>query len=250
MDVVIVGAGLSGIGAAYWLSRAFPNKAKSLIMKSAARQLPPDFDVEEHLNPKYRPWDQRLCVVPDGDFFQAISEGKASMVTDNIDHFTETGIRLRSGGELEADVIVLATGLKIKLLGGAQLEVNGKTIGTSELIAYKGMMMSGIPNMAVAFGYTNASWTLKTDLTANYVCRLLNFMGRKGYEVVVPRKQAGVEAEPFLNLSSGYIKRASSIMPKQGSRRPWRVYQNYLMDMLTTRFGRIEDGVLEFKSKS
>lgn len=233
----------------YGLSRIFPQQIKSLIMKGAARQLPEGFEVEKHFNPRYNPWDQRLCVVPDGDFFQAIKAGKASVETDEIAHFTEKGIRLMSGKDAEADVIVLATGLKIKLLGGATLEVDGKAVDTSELMAYKGMMMSGIPNMAVAFGYTNASWTLKTDLTANYVCRLLNYMDRKGYETVVPRKQDGVEAEPFLNLSSGYIQRASSIMPKQGSRRPWRVYQNYLMDMLTTRFGRIADGVLEFDGK-
>ncbi len=233
----------------YGLSRIFPRQVKSLIMKGAARQLPEGFEVEKHFNPRYNPWDQRLCVVPDGDFFQAIKSGKASVATDEIARFTEKGIRLKSGKEIEADIIVLATGLKIKLLGGATLEVDGKAVDTSELMAYKGMMMSGIPNMAVAFGYTNASWTLKTDLTANYVCRLLNYMDRKGYETVVPRKQNGEEAEPFLNLSSGYIQRASSIMPKQGSRLPWRVYQNYLMDMLTTRFGRIADGVLEFDGK-
>jgi cyclohexanone monooxygenase len=216
-------------------------------MKGAAKQLPPGYDVDKHFNPGYNPWDQRLCVVPDGDLFKAISKGKASVVTDTIEQFTEQGIRLGSGKELEADVIVVATGLKVQLMGGAQLTVDGKAVSTHEAMVYKGMMVSDVPNMALAFGYTNASWTLKTDLTANYLCKLLRFMDRKGYTVVVPRRQAGVQAEPFLHFDAGYIKRATHILPHQGSRRPWRVYQNYFMDMMTTRYGRIDDGVLDFR---
>jgi cyclohexanone monooxygenase len=231
------------------LSRAFPGFVKRLIMKGAAKQLPPGYKVDKHFNPSYNPWDQRLCVVPDGDLFTAIRSGKASVVTDKIDHFTERGVLLVSGQELQADIIVLATGLKVRLLGGAQLTIDGKAVNTNEVMVYKGMLISDVPNFAIAFGYTNASWTLKTDLTANYICKLLNYMDRSGYAVVVPRKEAAVEVEPFLNFDAGYIKRANHILPQQGSRRPWRVYQNYFLDMITTRFGRIADGVLQFESK-
>ena len=218
-------------------------------MKSAAKQLGRGYEVEKHFNPQYNPWDQRLCIVPDGDLFKSIHEGKASVVTDEIASFTENGILLKSRKELVADIIVLATGLKIKLLGGAQLNVDGRIIDTNESMVYKGMMISDVPNFAIAFGYTNASWTLKTDLTANYVCKLLNYMNRKGYDIVVPRKKPGVEPEPFLDFDSGYVKRANHILPKQGSRKPWRVYQNYLQDMLTIRFGKIADDELHFSAK-
>jgi monooxygenase len=231
----------------YAFSKAFPQKMKSLIMKGAAEQLPPDFEVDKHFNPKYDPWDQRLCVVPDGDLFQAISAGKASVVTETIDHFTEKGIQLHSGEHLDADIIVLATGLKMRILGGATITIDQQLVNPNDRYVYRGMLISDVPNFAVAFGYTNNPWTLKTDLTANYMCRLLNYMDRKGYSVVVAPKEQENHTEPFLNLSSGYIRRAQDILPKQGAKRPWRVYQNYLQDMLTTRFGRIEDGVLEFK---
>ncbi|XWW43628.1 NAD(P)/FAD-dependent oxidoreductase [Fibrella sp. USSR17] len=235
--------------ASFALAKQFPRQAKSLIMKAAARQLPPGFPVDKHFNPTYNPWDQRLCVVPDGDLFTSISNGKASVVTDEIRQFTETGIVLASGEVLEADIIVLATGLTIRLMGGTQIKVNEQLMQPQDAMIYKGMMVSDVPNLAYAFGYTNASWTLKVDLTANYICKLLNYMDRHQYEVVKPAKQAMVSEEPFLNLNSSYIQRAASVLPKQGAKRPWRVYQNYLADMLATRFGRIADGVLTFQRK-
>ncbi|GAA4394801.1 NAD(P)/FAD-dependent oxidoreductase [Nibrella viscosa] len=232
------------------LSRQFPRQTKKLIMKGAARQLPPGFPVEQHFSPSYNPWDQRLCVVPDGDLFTSISSGKASVVTDEISHFTESGIRLKSGDELPADIIVLATGLQLRLMGGVSISVNGKPVQTKDVMIYKGMMVSDVPNLVYAFGYTNASWTLKVDLTANYTCKLLNYMDRHGYDVVIPAKQNVMSEEPFLNLNSGYIQRAGNVLPKQGAKRPWRVYQSYLVDMFATRFGRIADGVLQFQRKS
>ena len=235
--------------AAYKLTRQYPRQMKRRIVSMAAKQLGPDYDVDTHFSPRYNPWDQRLCVVPDGDLFQSISQGKASVVTDEIDRFTATGLRLKSGQELPADVIVLATGLKVKLFGGMSLTVDGRVYQPNQLMAYKGMMLGDVPNFALAFGYTNASWTLKTDLTAGYVCRLLQYMDRHGHSIVVPRRQDDVQPEPLLDFSSGYVQRAQEVLPKQGSRRPWRVFQNYLQDMLTIRFGRLADGVLHFGPK-
>ncbi|HKK74499.1 MAG TPA: NAD(P)/FAD-dependent oxidoreductase [Saprospiraceae bacterium] len=231
----------------YGFSRVFPKKMKAFIMKEAAQQLPPDYPVEQHFNPSYDPWDQRLCVVPDGDLFNVIREGKARVVTDHISHFTDSGISLASGDQLAADIIVLATGLKIKVLGGANISLNGQRVDINEQLIYKGMMVSGVPNLIYAFGYTNASWTLKVDLTANYLCKLLNYMDRKGHQVVVPIGQLEGTEENFLNLSSGYIQRAKDTLPKQGAHRPWRVYQSYLVDMLATRFGSVADRWLKFR---
>ena len=230
----------------YQLTQVIPERVAGVIRRKAAQQVGPDVDAEVHFRPSYRPWEQRLCLVPDGDLFRALRSGRAEIVTDTIDRFMPGGIRLASGRELSADLVVTATGLRIQLMGGAALRVDGEQVDTSRVLIYKGMLASGIPNFAVAFGYTNASWTLKTDLTANYVCRLLRHMDRKGYNTVVPRPAPDVREEPFLNLSAGYILRAGDVLPRQGSRRPWRVYQNYAMDALVTRFGRIEDGVLEF----
>jgi len=233
----------------YQFSKAFPNRMKKLLMKATAAQVGPDCDVEKHFNPLYNPWDQRLCIVPDGDLFKSIKSGKASVVTDHIEHFTEKGIKLKSGEELKADIIVLATGLKIKLLGGALISLNGKPVDTNKAVIYKGMMISDVPNLAIAFGYTNASWTLKTDLTANYVCDLLQYMDKKGYEVVTPNKDENMKTESFMDIDAGYIKRADHILPKQGNRKPWRVYQNYFKDMMAIRYGKLDDGVLKFKTK-
>ncbi len=232
--------------ALYGYSRMFPNGMKNLLMKGAASELPEGYEVGKHFNPSYNPWDQRLCVIPDGDLFRAIKTGKADVATEEIAHFTSTGIALKSGEILEADIIVTATGLKMKLLGGARISIDGKPLDTHEVLVYKGMMMSGVPNFAIAFGYTNNSWTLKTDLTANLVCRILNYMDRKGYDVVVPEVPPDIQPEEFLPLESGYMKRAKHLLPKNGSKRPWRVYQNYLMDMLLTRFGRVRDRHLAF----
>ena len=233
----------------YKISRIFPGWVKNLLKKSASKQLGEELNVEKHFTPRYNPWDQRLCVVPDGDLFKGIRQKKASVVTDHIDRFTRDGILLKSGEELKADIVVLATGLKIELMGGATIKVEDNVVDPNKSMVYKGMMISDVPNFAIAFGYTNASWTLKTDLTANYVCKLLHYMDRKEYMVVVPRKKDGVEPEPFLDFESGYIKRAKNILPQQGSRKPWRVYQNYLQDMLTIRYGRIQDGELEFRKE-
>ncbi|HSR59943.1 MAG TPA: NAD(P)/FAD-dependent oxidoreductase, partial [Robiginitalea sp.] len=193
---------------------------------------------------------QRLCVIPDGDLFQAIKKGKADVVTGEIACFEKGGIAMADGARLGADIIVTATGLKMKLLGGARVTVGGQPLDTHEVLVYKGMMMSGVPNFALAFGYTNNSWTLKTDLTANLVCRILNYMDRKGYRVVVPEVPGDIQGEEFLPLDAGYMKRAKHILPKNGSKRPWRVYQNYLMDMLLTRFGRVGDRHLRFSSET
>ena len=230
----------------YQLTQVLPERVAGVIRRKAAAQVGPGIDADVHFRPSYPPWEQRLCLVPDGDLFQALRAGKAEVVTDTIDCFTPAGIRLASGREVAADLVVTATGLRIRLMGGAALRVDGKEVDTSRVVIYKGMLASGIPNFAVAFGYTNASWTLKTDLTANYVCRLLRHMDRKGYTTVVPRPTADVREEPFMNLSAGYILRARDVLPRQGSRRPWRVYQNYAMDALVTRFGKIEDGILQF----
>jgi monooxygenase len=232
----------------YALSRRFPDYVRRQILKGAAAQLPPGYPVEEHFNPRYDPWDQRLCVVPDGDLFTAIREGRAEVVTDTIDRFVPEGIRLAGGRTLPADLIVLATGLKIRILGGATVSIDGQPFDPHGAMMYKGMMISGVPNAAIAFGYTNASWTLKTDLTAGYVTRLLRHMDRRGHRVVVPRRDPAVREEPFMDFSAGYIQRALDILPHQGHRRPWRVHQNYLMDMLTTRLGRIDDGALDFRA--
>lgn len=231
----------------FQLSRIFPRFMRKTIMKGAAKQLPEDFEVEKHFNPSYDPWDQRLCVVPDGDLFQSIKAGKANIETDQIDHFTPSGIQLKSGKHVDADIIVLATGLKIQLVGGAEISIDDKKVDIHNTMIYKGMMVSDLPNLIYAFGYTNNSWTLKVDLTANYLCKLLNYMDRKGYKTVFPKRQDKASEEPFLNLNSGYIKRATDILPKQGRKRPWRVYQNYIIDMLATRFGKVKDQVLQFE---
>jgi cyclohexanone monooxygenase len=214
----------------------------------ARHQLGRGFDVGTHFTPSYKPWDQRVCVVPDGDMFKAIRKGQASVVTDHIDRFTENGILLKSGQELAADVVVLATGLKVRVLGGVSVTVDGQPFHASEAMSYKGMMLSELPNCVMTFGYTNASWTLKADLTAAYVCRLLRYMHRKRVAIAVPRREAGVEPEPFLSFTSGYVQRAKGELPQQGSRRPWQVYQNYLQDMITIRYGRIADGVMHFSA--
>jgi monooxygenase len=229
--------------------RRAPNLMKALIRKGVAKRLPPDYDVDTHFAPRYQPWDQRLCLVPDGDLFESISEGRASIITDRIETFTETGLRLESGQELEADVIVTATGLNLLMLGGMRIAVDGREVELSETVGYKGMMLTGVPNLAVALGYTNASWTLKCDLVTQYVCRLLNHMDARGYRQCMPREpDATVAMEPFLDLASGYVLRSIHTLPKQGSRAPWRLYQNYARDIVLLRRGPLEDEGIEFSS--
>jgi monooxygenase len=231
----------------FQLSRRRPGWIKSMLRKGAEKRLPPGYDIDTHFNPRYNPWDQRMCLVPDGDLFEAICDGRASIVTDHIDTFTETGIRLESGAELEAEVIVTATGLNLLALGGMQVAVDSREVTPAETMSYKGMMLGGVPNLAIAFGYTNASWTLKADLTCGFVCRLLNHMDAHGYAQCTPHnRDPSMTQEPFIDFSSSYVLRAIEHFPKQGSKKPWRLYQNYALDILTLRFGALEDGTMEF----
>ncbi|MBI2393833.1 MAG: NAD(P)/FAD-dependent oxidoreductase [Deltaproteobacteria bacterium] len=232
------------------LCRRFPARAKRLILRQVKQRIGAGVDVDTHFTPRYDPWDQRLCLVPDGDLFESIRDGRVSVVTDHIESFTETGILLKSGRELPADLIVTATGLKLKLFGGIQVEVDGQAVDPSKALVYKGMMVSDVPNMAFAIGYTNASWTLKCDLVSEYVCRLLNHMDERGYRACVPRRtDPTLREEPLIDFSSGYVQRALDFMPKQGSRAPWKLYQNYALDRLTFRRGRVDDGVMEFTAR-
>lgn len=230
------------------LARKKPEKMKKYMIDLVREELGPDYDVETHFTPKYNPWDQRVCLVPDADLFKSIRSGKASVVTDQIETFTPTGIKLKSGKELEADIIVTATGLKLELLSGMQVAVDGKAVNMSKTMTYKGMMYSDVPNLASAFGYTNASWTLKCDLTCEYVCKLLNYMDRHGYKKAVAHRDSSVAEIPWLDFSSGYVQRAADILPRQGATKPWRLYQNYFLDMMSLSFGRIDDGVMEFSA--
>jgi cyclohexanone monooxygenase len=230
----------------YRLARKYPARAKARLVGLVQAALGTAFDVARHFTPAYNPWDQRVCLVPDGDLFRSLREGRASVVTDQIASFTAQGIRLQSGQELPADVIVTATGLQLNVLGDVRVSLDGVPVDASSLLVYKGMMYSGLPNLANTFGYTNASWTLKADLTARYFCRLINHMDRRGQTVFTPMRGPGVAAEPFLDFSSGYVQRAVAMLPKQGDRKPWRLYQNYVLDLLMLRFGRVADGVMAF----
>jgi monooxygenase len=231
----------------FQLSRRRPKLMKAIIRKGQLRQLPAGYDVDTHFSPSYQPWDQRLCIVPDGDLFKAIHDGTASVVTDRIETFTESGLRLESGVELEADVIITATGLNLMVLGGIGIDVDGRKIDLAETVGYKGMMLSGVPNLALTIGYTNASWTLKADLAATYICRLLNHMDEKGYRQVTPLGPDPAQpTEPFIDLASGYVLRSLAALPKQGSRKPWRLNQNYPRDVLMLKYGSLEDEAIEF----
>jgi len=230
----------------YQLSRRRPDLVKKFIRKGVERSLPHGYDIDKHFKPRYNPWDQRMCLVPDGDLFRAISKGEASVVTDRIASFTERGIELESGEELEADVIVTATGLNLLFLGGIELSVDGKALELPETMAYKGMMLSGVPNMAFTVGYTNASWTLKADLTSEYVCRLLKHMDTRGYRACVPEVDPSVSEQPLLDFTSGYVQRSLDQFPTQGSKEPWKLRQNYIVDIRTIRRGELEDGAMRF----
>ena len=232
----------------YNMARLRPKATKQQILRLAKSQLTPEFDAERHLSPRYKPWDQRLCLVPDGDLFKAIRSGRVSIVTDEIAAFTEKGIRTRSGQHVEADIIVTATGLKLKLLGGVRLASDGKPVDLSKSFIYKGMMFSNVPNLAYSIGYTNASWTLKCELIARYVCRILKHMKEHGYSTATPRVHGNPGEEPAIGLTSGYVQRALPNLPKQGSKTPWKLYQNYALDLVTLRFGPVEDGTMEFTS--
>jgi cation diffusion facilitator CzcD-associated flavoprotein CzcO len=233
--------------ALFKLSRRAPDFVKRLLRKGVEQRLPAGYDVETHFTPTYNPWDQRLCLVPDGDLFAAISSGKASVVTDRIETFTERGLLLASGQELEADIIVTATGLNLLVMGGMTMSVDGRDVKPSETVGYKGMMLSGVPNMALTLGYTNASWTLKGDLCAGYVCRLLNHMDEHGYAYCTPRPlDPSLPTEPFIDLVSGYVLRSIDQLPKQGPKPPWRLHQNYPRDVVMLRYGSLEDEAISF----
>ena len=231
----------------FYLARRRPSLMKRILLKGVRRELP-DYEVDSHFTPRYNPWDQRICLVPDGDLFAAIREGRASIVTDAIDTFVESGIRLRSGETLPADIIVSATGLVVKIMGGAEFVVDGTPVPFNEKLVYKGSMFNEVPNLAMFFGYTNASWTLRCDLTARFVCRVMRHMDRKGWTVCVPSTaDATVVPEPLLDFSSGYVTRGNAVLPRRGQKPPWRVKQNYLLDLAAFTFGSIDDGTLKFR---
>jgi monooxygenase len=231
------------------LCRRKPARARRLLLGGVRAWLGPQYDVERHFTPRYNPWEQRLCLVPDGDLFRAIRSGRACVVTDEIEHFTETGLRLKSGNELEADLIVTATGLELQVLGGLEVRVDGRRIDWAKAMTYKGMMYEGVPNLAAAVGYTNASWTLKCELTCEYVCRLLNHMKRRRLRQCTPRNADPALAEvPWIDFSSGYVQRSLHLFPKQGARAPWKLHQNYARDILMLRWGRLDDGVMTFSN--
>ncbi|MGA9520319.1 MAG: NAD(P)/FAD-dependent oxidoreductase [Myxococcaceae bacterium] len=230
------------------LSRRAPRLVRTYLSRNVRRRLPQGFDVERHFNPTYQPWDQRLCLVADDDLFKAIRSGRASIVTDQIDTFTGKGIRLVSGKELEAEVIVTATGLNLLVLGGMSLSVDGREVDVSKTVGYKGMMLSGVPNLAVILGYTNASWTLKGDLVGEYVCRVLRHMDEHGYRQVTSQApDPSMPTEPFIDLKSGYVLRSLERLPKQGARAPWRLNQDYAQDVRLLREGPLEDEGVEFR---
>ena len=236
--------------ALFQLSQRRPRVVKALIRAAVKHQLPAGYDVDTHFKPSYNPWDQRMCLVPDGDLFKAISRGDASVVTDRIDTFTETGVRLASGRELDADVVVTATGLNMLAFGGIALSVDGRDIHLHDTLAYKGLMLSGVPNFAFTVGYTNASWTLKADLVAQFVCRLLRHMQDNGYDQCVPvDDDPTMVRRPLLDFAAGYVQRSIDAFPQSGSRAPWRLAQNYARDVVTLRHGKLEDGAMRFSRR-
>lgn len=232
----------------YKLSKAFPSLVRKALLGLARHQLGKDFDMR-HFSPRYKPWDERVCAVPNGDLFKVLREGKASVVTEHIDGLTAKGIRLKSGQELPADVIISATGLELQLFGGMQVVVDGQPFEAAKSMGYRGIMLRDLPNAAVVLGYTNASWTLKADLSSEYFCRLIKHMDAIGMRQCTPRDSARqINEAPFLDLASGYIKRAADKIPTQGDRAPWKLYQNYLLDLALLRYGKVEDGYLAFSS--
>jgi monooxygenase len=231
----------------YQLARRFPAYMRNTLMTMARRRLPEGYDVEKHFGPRYNVWDQRLCLAPNGDLFKTIRHGQADVVTDTIDRFTKTGIKLSSGEELQADIIIAATGLKVQLFGGAEIRRNGAAVALNGTMAYKGMMLTNLPNMAFTIGYTNASWTLKADLVSEFVCRVLNYMDAHGFDTVVPQHPGdSVDESPLMDFTPGWVLRALDYLPKAGSITPWRLKQNYLLDLRLIRHGRVDDDALHF----
>lgn len=231
----------------YQLSRKRPKQLRHFLLSEVRKQLGADYDVATHFTPNYNPWDQRLCAVPNGDLFTAIREKRAEVVTDHIDEFNATGIQLKSGKQLDADIIIVATGLNLKFAGGVDYSIDEQKLDFTDRFIFRGMMFSDLPNMAFTVGYTNSSWTLKADLTASYVCRLLNKMASGKYSTVTPRMIGTVDEEPLLDFDAGYVLRARDQFPKQGNRLPWKNYQNYVKDFITLRIGGLKDKELEFR---
>lgn len=225
----------------------WPERVRGMIRKEVAKQLPPDVPLDPHFDPPYNPWDQRICFVPNGDLFRALRKGTASIETDTIETFTEKGLRLASGKEIEADIVVTATGFQLLVpFGGIEMRVDGRTVDYGDSLAYKTMMLSGVPNMIFTIGYTNASWTLKADLVIDYACRLLAHLDEHGYTSATPVAAEDVERRPLLDFTPGYVQRSVHLLPSQGDRAPWQLDQNYLKDRITIQRGRIDDGVLHF----
>lgn len=229
----------------YNLMTRYPKQGKKLVRKKLDEVLSPEID-RKHFTPNYNPWDQRLCLVPDGDLFHALNQGKASIKTDHIEEFNTEGIRLASGEQLDADVVISATGLQVEIMSGIQLSIDGEPVAFADRMFYRGVLLEGLPNFGFVFGYTNASWTLKVELVSQYVARIINFMDEQNMNTCVPEDHCNVKRELFLNLSSGYIKRAQQQIPKQGAEQPWRLDQNYRKDKARLRGVKIDDGVLQF----
>ena len=231
----------------FYLSRKYPERIKERLINLVREELGQDFDVEKHFTPSYKPWDQRMCLVPDGDLFSAIKENRANVVTDTIDTFTPTGILLNSGNEIEADIIISATGIELNALNDIHVSVDGVKVEANRKLSYKGMMLSGVPNLAITFGYVNSSWTLRADLTCEYVCRLINTMDKEGCAACSPEEDLNALVEDdYIDFTSGYVQRALDRLPKQGKKSPWRNYQNYLLDIFYVRFFSIKDSTLRF----
>jgi cation diffusion facilitator CzcD-associated flavoprotein CzcO len=231
----------------YKAARRWPQRVRAMLLAGVRKQLGKDFDMR-HFTPKYMPWDERLCAVPDADLFQAIKAGKASVVTDQIETFTERGILLKSGTELEADIIVTATGLQVQTFGGAEVTIDGQSRPVNQLMMYKSVMVQDVPNLALIVGYTNAPWTLKADIASRYICRLLQHMRRNGLAVATARAPEGMMGDEsiFGALNSGYVRRAAESLPRQGKALPWRVLHNYEVDRVTLLDDPVDDGVLSF----
>jgi len=231
----------------FYLSRKYPERVKDRLINLVQEELGNDYDVEKHFTPRYNPWDQRMCLVPDSDLFNSIKCGKASVVTDHIEHFTDRGILVKSGEHLEADIIVTATGIELNALNDIEVSVNNEKVEPHKRLSYKGMMLSGVPNLAFSFGYVNASWTLRADLTCEYVCRLLNRMDKLGVNTCIPQEDpTAIVDDEYIDFSSGYVQRALDRLPKQGKKAPWRNYQNYLKDIFLVRIFSIKDSTLKF----
>jgi monooxygenase len=234
----------------YQFCRKQPELAKKFLRKHAVDSLPEGFDVDTHFKPRYNPWEQRMCLVPNRDLFKTLRKGRASIVTDQIERIEADGIRLKSGGKIEADIIVSATGLELIAMGGITLSVDGRAVDTAKAYSYRGMMLSGVPNLVACIGYTNASWTLRADLVSQWVCRLLRHMDRRGaVQVTAQVSEPDMPELPLLDLTSGYVQRATGLFPKQGAKNPWKLTQNYVLERLSLSLSSLDDPALEYVSE-